>query len=229
MKLKSSMKTTPILLLAILASFAATGHAANLPLTTPISTVPVTITKPGYYYLVGNIFFTLPTITSPSAAITVNATGPVVIDMRGFTLQGQTRYHFPTNDVFPTGIMIHSNNVAVINGTIEGFWNGVIASSSTTYPTTYLTGMDLEGLTFAGTDNDGSAFSYVNNSIVRNCSYVNNYAGIDDSGSMTGNTYINDKVVGSQNPQWSFLVDAPYDSNVVYSYTAIPSIPSVLK
>jgi hypothetical protein len=207
------------------------SHAAPIaaPFLTPISTVPMTITKPGHYYLVGNIFFTLPTITSPSVAITVNATGPVVIDMRGFTLQGQTRYHFPTNDVFPTGVMIHSNNVTVINGTIEGFWNGVIASSSTTYPTTYLTGIDLEGLTFAGTDNDGSAFSYVNNSIVRNCSYVNNYAGIDDSGSMTGNTYINDKVVGSQNPQWSFLVDAPYDSNVVYSYTAIPSIPSVLK
>ena len=35
-----------------------------------------------------------------------------------------------TNDVYPTGILIQSNNVTVINGTIEGFWNGVLASSS---------------------------------------------------------------------------------------------------
>jgi hypothetical protein len=228
------MKKT-LLILTLAFSAILSSHAVPIaaPFLTPISTLPLVITKPGYYYLVGNIFFTMPMPSSPTTAITVNATGPVVIDMRGFTLEGQTRYHFPEKDYFPTGIMIQSNNVTVINGTIQGFWNGVIASGGPTVayglPTTYLTGIDLEGLKFAGTDNDGSAFSYVNNSIVRNCSYVNNYAGLDDSGSMTGNTYINDKVVGSQNPQWSFLVDAPYDSNVVYSYTAISSIPSVSK
>ena len=89
--------------------------------------------------------------------------------------------------------------------------------------------MDLERITFSGTDNDGSGFTYVNNSIVRNCSYVDNYAGLYDTGSMTGNTYINDKSVHSENPQWAFSVEAAYNSNVVYSYTAIPSIPSVLK
>jgi hypothetical protein len=121
------------------------------------------------------------------------------------------------------GILIQSSNVTVINGTIEGFWNGVIATSPTTYPTTYLTGMDLEGLTFAGSGNDGSEFSYINNSMVRNCQYTNNYAGLYDSNSATGNTYINVKVVHSENPQWSFTVIGYVTSPVNYIYTAIPS------
>jgi hypothetical protein len=107
------MKTTLILLLALFASFAAAGQPANNPLQTPISTLPVVITKPGYYYLVANLFFTMPTPSSQTTAITVNAPGPVVIDMRGFTLQGQTRYHFPANDYFPTGILIQRFRVTM--------------------------------------------------------------------------------------------------------------------
>jgi hypothetical protein len=226
--MKMNMKKT--LLNLTLAFCAISSHAAPaLPLITPISTLPVVITKPGHYYLVANLFFNMPMETSPTTAITVNASGPVVIDMRGFTLQGSTRFHFPDRDFFPTAILIQSSNVTVINGTFEGFWNGVLAGSSTTYPTTYLTGIDLEGLTFSDTDNDGSGFTDINNSIVRNCSYKDNYAGLFDSGSTTGNTYINVKVTRSNNPQWAFTIEPAFGSPVVYSYTAIPSIPSVLK
>jgi hypothetical protein len=165
----------------------------------------------------------MPTPSSPSTAITVNATGPVVIDMRGFTLQGQTRYHFPASDYFPTGILIQSSNVTVINGTILGFWNGVVAPA--TYPITYLTGIDLESILFDSSDNDGSSFNYVNNSVVRNCQYVYNYAGISDWYSQTGNIYINDKVMHSSNPQWAFQVVPAFGYQVGYTYTAIPSIP----
>jgi hypothetical protein len=88
--------------------------------------------------------------------------------------------------------------------------------------------MDLEGITFAGTDNDGSEFTYVNNSVVKSCSYVNNYAGMYDNGSTTGNTYINDKMVGSNNPQWVFEIVPAFGSNVVYNYTVIPSISNAI-
>jgi hypothetical protein len=226
MKLKSSMKTTPILLLAILASFAASGQAANIPLQTPVSTVPVVITKPGHYYLVGNLFFTLPTPTSPPTAITVNAPGPVVIDMRGFTLSGGGMVDFPADNYFtvdPTGILIQSSNVTVLNGTIHGFWNGVTANATAAgYPTVYLSGIDIEGITFSQADNDGTYLNHVNNSVVRNCQFIENYAGMTDSGSTTGNTYVNDKVVDSMNPAWSFEILAP--DTVNYTYTAIPSV-----
>lgn len=225
------MKTLLNLILAFTAILSSHAAPIAVPLITPISTLPLVITKPGHYYLVGNVFFNMPTTTSPTTAITVNAPGPVVIDMRGFTLEGQTRYHFPEKDYFPTGILIQSNNVTVINGTIEGFWNGVIASGivgtwngSVYVPTIFLTGIDLEGLTFSGTDNDGSAFDYVNNSIVRNCLYVDNYAGVNDSGSTAGNTYINVKSVHSMNPQWSFMVEGSVLNPVNYTYTAIPSV-----
>ena len=41
-----------------------------------------------------------------------------------------------------------------------------------------------------------------------------------------GNTYINIKVQNSSNPQWAFIVMAPFNSKIVYTYTAVPSIPS---
>ena len=219
------MKTTPILLLALFASFAAAGQPANNPLNTPISTLPLVITKPGHYYLVANLFFTVPTTTSPTTAITVNATGPVVIDMRGFTLSGSEMVDFPANGyftVYPTGILIQSSNVTVQNGKINEFWNGIVANAIVVgYPTVNFTGIDLENITFNGAGNDGTYFNHVNNSVVRNCSYINNYAGMTDSGTQTGNTYINDKVVNSMNPAWSFEILPP--NNVNYTYTAIPS------
>jgi hypothetical protein len=200
-------------------------HAAPLPIQTPISTLPVVITKPGYYYFVGPLIFQVPTPASPTTAITVNAAGPVVIDMRGFTVTGPTRVDFPTDGyftVYPTGILIQSSNVTVLNGEISGFWNGISALGTAT---AYLTGLDLERITFYQSDSDGTGFSYVNNSIVRNCTYIENYAGAEDGFSQTGNTYINDKSQGSSNPQWSFVIVPQFPYKVVYSYTVIPVPP----
>ena len=56
--MKMNMKTLLNLTLAFCAILS--SHAAPLRtflLLTPISTVPMAITKPGHYYLVGNIFF----------------------------------------------------------------------------------------------------------------------------------------------------------------------------
>ena len=159
---------------------------AKFLLETPISTVPVVITKPGHYYFVADLYFQLPTPSSPSTAITVHAPGPVVIDMRGFTISGQTRVRLPADGyftVFPTGILIQSSNVTVLNGKVSGFWNGIVATGSATG---YLTAINLEGIEFWGAGNDGSEFDYVNNSIVKNCQYIDNYAGLLDDGANGG-------------------------------------------
>jgi hypothetical protein len=100
-------------------------------------------------------------------------------------MKGQTRYVFPADDYFtvdPTGILIQSSNVTVQNGTIFGFWNGVVANAIVAgLPAIYLTGIDLEGITFSQTDSDGTWLNCVNNSIVKNCTYIQNYAGVLDS------------------------------------------------
>lgn len=209
------------LLIALLA-LASPIYAQTAQISTPISTVPMVITKPGHYYFVANLYFTLPTPTSPPTAITVNATGPVVIDMRGFTLNGGTRYDFPTAGyitIDPTGILIQSCNVTVENGEVRGFWNGITASGSAS---AYLTGINLEGLSFILSGNDGTGFSYVNSSTVKNCQYIYNYAGAEDGFSQTGNSYINDKSQNSSNPQWSFEIFPQFPSGINYSYTVTP-------
>jgi hypothetical protein len=213
------MKLTIILSSMVLAC---SVYAADLPIATPISTVPVVITKPGHYYFVANLYFQLPTPTAPPTAITVNAPGPVVIDMRGFTISGGQRYEFPTggSTVYPTGILIQSSNVTVENGKVSGFWNGILASGSTA---AYFAGNNLESVTFVSSGNDESFFTYVNNSIVRNCQYINNYGGVYDIFSQTGNRYINDTVTNSNDPQFSFSVATPFNSKIGCTYTSVPS------
>lgn len=221
------MKST--LLIALLALASPVYAQTTQVISTPISTVPVVITKPGHYYFVANLFFTLPTPTSPSTAITVNAPGLVVIDMRGFTLNGQTRYVFPSDgyfQVFPNAILIQSSNVLVLNGEIKGFWNGVYASGSSA---AYLTGIDIENVEFFGSGNDGSVFDHVNGSLVRNCRYIENYAGMYDGITQTGNRYINDTSQYSENPQWAFGVAATVDDKIVYNYTATPCKPAPIQ
>jgi hypothetical protein len=76
MKLKSPLPMAAFGLLSVLSAQA---------VTIKISSLPFAITAPGTYVLTGNL-------TSPSAsdAITIDAsvTGPVVVDLKGFTLTG---------------------------------------------------------------------------------------------------------------------------------------------
>jgi hypothetical protein len=72
------MKTTLILLLAIFASFAATGQAANVP----INYLPFTISAPGTYVLNTDL-----TAIPNSYAILINQPiGNVTLDLKGHTL-----------------------------------------------------------------------------------------------------------------------------------------------
>jgi parallel beta-helix repeat protein len=84
---------------------------------TPIhaSDLPLTITKPGSYYLVEDINFTDPT----TDAITI-ACDDVTIDLMGYTLKG------PDTGT-KNGIYMHGrSNIKILNGTIRDFGSSAI-------------------------------------------------------------------------------------------------------
>jgi hypothetical protein len=173
---EEAMKRHCFLSLLAFASLSVSAYADPLAAATfiPIPSLPAIITKPGNYYFVANMYFQVASATASSVAITVNATGPVTIDMRGFTLSSQTRFLF------------QPGNVTVEPPLAAGTGNARVG--------TYLSGIDLERITFLGSDNEAVGFTKVNNSIVRDCDFTETFAGIQDYDSQTGNTYINDKV-----------------------------------
>ncbi|MHC1727824.1 MAG: hypothetical protein AB9866_17775 [Syntrophobacteraceae bacterium] len=83
---------------------------------TKITTLPLTISTPGFYYLGGNLNH-----TGDTAAITVNA-DDVTIDLMGFCLSGKGT----NNGIFMSG----RKNVEIRNGTLRNFARGVTEDSS---------------------------------------------------------------------------------------------------
>jgi hypothetical protein len=204
------MKNT--LLLAALAILSASSQAVEIPvnIAKPISSLPVTITKPGNYYFVADMYFALLASSNPNIqwAITVDAPGPVTIDMRGFTLSSPPEQGSPSY-IIPGAVNILSSNVTVRDGSIRGFLGGIWAQSNT--PATYLSGIDLENISFpGGTQSASIDFRFINGGLVRNCDFTQQVIGnpaINDGGSKTGNNYLNDKVNGLN----MLSVNAPAD------------------
>src|SRR5215469_13468265 len=89
-------KQKSILLMAALGlTMSATlmGQSVNTPAITskiPINSLPFNITAPGTYVVTRNLTFSVSSGGNPVAAITVptSLSGPVVIDLKGFTLTG---------------------------------------------------------------------------------------------------------------------------------------------
>jgi hypothetical protein len=91
------------------------------PVGTKITSVPCTISAPGFYFLGGNL-----TYAGQSDAITITA-DDVTLDLMGWSLTGKT--NDPSN---PPNCGIYMNglsNVEIRNGTIKGFLTGIIETS----------------------------------------------------------------------------------------------------
>jgi hypothetical protein len=227
----------PVVLAALAILSALSAQSAEIP----IASLPATITKAGNYYFVANMYYAATTEPGPitTVAITVNAPGPVTINMRGFTLSGPGQQFLDGWYTNPVAIRIDSNNVTIKNGSITGYMSGILASGSYTSPNpvNYLSGIDLENITFINGAQFGCVgFSYVNNSVVRNCDFSQQVdygdPAISDSLSQTGNNYINDKVNNGN----SFSIShgftngsapaADYTLNVHYSMTPANLTPA---
>ena len=81
---------------------------------TKISSVPYTITQPGFYFLTGNL-----TYNGALNAITVSANN-VTLDLMGFSLSYTGSASQP-NGIYMSG----RSNVEVRNGSVTGFYTGV--------------------------------------------------------------------------------------------------------
>jgi hypothetical protein len=176
---------------------AATSASFKPPI--PITSLPLTITSPGYYYLVSDTYHN-PTSLSNRIAITVISPG-VTIDLRGHSLTGPFQAEITVPEFFnlnPEAIVIESSNVTVRNGTISGFFFQLEAGPSGTFVQTYLANIIIKDVKFTEGGEQSLSLGRVNNSIVSNCSFgpVPEAAIIDD-GSQTGNRYINDTVSAS--------------------------------
>jgi len=84
---------------------------------TPISSLPVTISQPGSYYLTASLTFSV----AAQDAITVNADG-VTIDLMGFTISGNNTSQHAINS---PGSNAH---LSVVNGTIRNFLGRAVNS-----------------------------------------------------------------------------------------------------
>lgn len=165
----------------------------------PITSLPLTITSPGYYYLLSDTYYN-PTSLTNRIAITVISPG-VMIDLRGHTLTGPFQAEITVPEFLnlnPVAISIQSSNVTVKNGTISGFFFQIGVASLNTEVPTYLSNITITAVKFTEGGEQSLNLGNVNNSIVSNCSFghVPEPAIIDD-GSQTGNRYLNDTVSAS--------------------------------
>ena len=167
----------------------------------PITSLPITITAAGSYYLPSDMYFS-PTTMDKTNAILVNSTGTVTLDLNGHTLSGpgQVWLSDPGWNLNPGGIAVESSNVTIRNGSISGFFIPMsVFGPYSGGVQHYISNIEIEAVTFSPGNYLVLNLNNVNNSIVRNCHFTNlgfYMAGITDGGSQTGNSYINDTFSG---------------------------------
>jgi hypothetical protein len=125
--LNASMKIKLLLLSLLLPSILHAGPRVTAAAVaahkyTVITALPYNIIRPGTYILLGNLTDTL--IGTP--AVTINAPGPVVFNLNGYTISGGSTSNSPN------GVLIQSSNVTVENGTITEFFFGRQAGTMST-------------------------------------------------------------------------------------------------
>ena len=186
-----------------------TAPAAGANGNTVITALPYTISGPGTYILKSNLSYPA-TSTKIPPAITVApvAAGAVILDLKGFTLNGPGLFGSDSL-IAITGDGSTAHPVTIQNGTLIGGAIGINVSS------TY--GVLIKNVTL-GTAVNGIDFSGVGNSAVNGCKFVGPYIdggdGIIDRNSSGGNSYNNDTFSAIEQPV-SFIND--FNGNVTLS------------
>jgi hypothetical protein len=197
---------------------------------TKITSLPYTITQSGFYYLVGAL-----TYNGSTSAITVNC-DDVTIDLMGFKLA-----YTGSNQVY--GIAIWGKkNVEVRNGTIRGFYVGVVEpfelqganhrvinvrAVSNTIPGAY--GIALSGnnhlVQGCNASNNAQTGISVDSGVITNSVACNNIDGIQlkGPGSVIGNIANNNTIknfrLGTFNTKTPIMVDRNSASGLSLNYS----------
>jgi hypothetical protein len=166
---------------------ALSAQSANIK----ISSLPFNITAPGTYVVTGDLTSPLTSYGLGSINITTTLAGPVILDLKGFTLTG--------NSGLTTGVTLGWNSasgntypITIRNGTLTNFGYGVI-----TFSGGVLSNISINNVVFnpsspiEGNGGCGIKFVGVNSSSVNNCTF-SGYLGIEDAESQGGNSYNND-------------------------------------
>jgi hypothetical protein len=177
MRLKSSLLMAAFGLLSALSA-----QAANIKITS----LPFAITAPGTYVVTGNLTFPA---TTNVAAITISTAiqGPVIVDLKGFTLTGAA------GDSIGVGIGgfagtngPNSYPITVRNGSLTNFGFGVWAEAGSFALMSDITVNNLVihlGATGQSGNGAGVLFSAAVSSTVSNCTFSGGAYGIEDTDS----------------------------------------------
>jgi Right handed beta helix region len=158
--------------------------------------LPFIITAPGTYVLTGNLHYTGTDSARTAISISGAIAGPVVLDLKGFTITG-----VPSPDFGADCISIFGSNtglypITIRNGTITKFETGVDANLSRV---TTVSNVTINNVIF-DQNAEGVSFTFVDSSTIKNCTFKNmSPYGIFDYQSTGGNSYNSDIFVGSGN------------------------------
>jgi hypothetical protein len=165
-------------------------QAANIQ----ISALPFNIAAAGTYVLKGNLSYSG---TSTAINITPNVTGPVIIDLNGFTITGSvTVVGVPVKNfsvavgVFGAGTNVPS--ITIENGVIQNFGFGIWVETGSALSDINVNNMAFNLIGSPIADGVCILFDRVNSSSVTNCTFNSVDKGIGDGGSGGGNRYTND-------------------------------------
>jgi hypothetical protein len=136
---------------------------------TKISSLPYTISAPGYYYFNGNLSIDL----SAGTAITISASN-VTLDLMGFSLINTHAAGFAANGIVINGLA----GVEIRNGTVVNFTECVNAASTSV--------ANHRIFNMRCTNGGDGIYLKGQNHLVQNCNTSNNYYGIYlDSGTIS--------------------------------------------
>lgn len=132
----------------------------------------------------------------PAILISTQVTGPIVLDMKGFTLTGCGQGSFGIG----VGIYFQGSNqypITIRSGTLTGFTYPLWVEAQAPVSGLTLNHLNINVFTSSGGEGGtGVIFSQVENSLVANCRFFGGEYGIEDYASPGGNRYFFDTFTG---------------------------------
>jgi hypothetical protein len=168
------------------------AQSANIQITH----LPFTIAAPGTYVITGNLSFTAPTPPNASTFYTAiliptSLPGPVILDLKGFTLTSNgpnatASVGVGIGGTFVGPLIANAFPITVRNGGLNSFDVGIWASQAAAVIPPPLTNIEVSNMSFLS---GGIIFLEVNSSTVKNCTFNNCGVSISDTLSAGGNEY----------------------------------------